>query len=145
MPQVLIRRARPEDFPAIRALYAELSWGLENVSDDPALWGQVLHTPGTFVYVAGDAGAPLSMATLHLHPNLGRKGAGYAFVENVATLPHRRNEGLGRAVVEACVEEARAGGAYKVQLLTMRDGGARGFYEALGFAADTRWGLALRL
>lgn len=145
MTQVLIRRARPEDFPAIRALYAELSWGLENVSDDADLWGRVLHTPGTFVYVAGDAGAPASMATLHLHPNLGRNGAGYAFVENVATLPGRRKEGLGRAVVEACVEEARAGGAYKVQLLTMRDGGARGFYEALGFAADSRWGLALRL
>ena len=35
------RPAATEDFPAIRALYAELAWGLENVSDDPALWEAV--------------------------------------------------------------------------------------------------------
>ena len=137
------RPAQAADFPAIRALYAELSWGLEQVSEDSALWDATLAHGA--VFVTGPLGAPTAMATLHLLPWLGRRGAPYAFVENVATLPDRRGEGLGSTVMRAALEAAQAAGAYKLCLLTMRDGGARGFYEKLGFSADARWGMALRL
>ena len=137
------RPAATEDFPAIRALYAELAWGLENVSDDPALW-EAIRASGT-VFVTGAPGAPTAMATLHVHPGLGRHGASYAFIENVATLPERRGEGLATTVMQAAEAAARAAGAYKICLLTMREGGARPFYERLGYTADERWGMALRL
>lgn len=141
----LPRIALPADFPAIRALYAELSWGLETVAEDPALWSAMLAAPDATIFVAGAPGAPLAMATLHLHRGLGRRGARYGFLENVATLPSRRGEGLGRAVVLAAVEAARAAGAYKLCLLTMREGGARGFYESCGFDGEERHGMAIRL
>ena len=49
-------------------------------------------------------------------------------------MPTRRREGLGRALVEATIEVARAAGARSIDLNTGEtDLGARALYEKLGF------------
>ena len=61
-----------------------------------------------------------------------------ATVELVAmwSAPEHRRRGVGRALVEAVVEAARAAGASRVVLWVMRgNDGARVFYESVGFRA----------
>jgi len=57
-----------------------------------------------------------------------------AYVEELYVVPDRRGEGLGRALMEAAVETARADGADVIDLGTATDDtAARGLYESLGF------------
>ena len=53
--------------------------------------------------------------------------------EVVAISTTRRRHGVGRALMERCFDEARAGGCHRVWLVTTDDNvGAIAFYEALG-------------
>lgn len=62
-----------------------------------------------------------------------------ADVTNVAVLPEARRQGIGRALVEALIEEAKARDLVCLHL-EVREGneGARRLYEALGFVTDGR-------
>lgn len=64
----------------------------------------------------------------------------------LASAPHRRGEGIARALVEAAEDLLRAMGCPKVQLM-VRPGNveARGFYDALGFAPFETWSTGKRL
>lgn len=57
-------------------------------------------------------------------------------IGRMAVLPERRGFGVGRALLEAAVEAARARGDVEVHLNAQTH--ARGFYEALGFIAVGR-------
>jgi len=50
--------------------------------------------------------------------------------------PDSRRLGIGRALVEAAVETARAAGVGELVLVTPPDFAARDFYEHLGWSAD---------
>lgn len=57
-----------------------------------------------------------------------------AVLTHVAVLPPQRRGGAGRRLVEAFVEEARARGAGRARLTTLRDDrGAEAFWKALGW------------
>jgi ribosomal protein S18 acetylase RimI-like enzyme len=57
-----------------------------------------------------------------------------AYLEELYVIPDRRGEGLGRALLEAAIEEARSGGADHMDLGTSEDDtAARGLYESAGF------------
>ena len=57
-----------------------------------------------------------------------------AYLEELYVAPARRGEGLGRALLEAAMEEARAHGADMIDLGTAEtDTAARGLYESAGF------------
>jgi ribosomal protein S18 acetylase RimI-like enzyme len=57
-----------------------------------------------------------------------------AYVEELYVYPDKRGEGLGRALLEAAVEEARRLGADHIDLGTSEDDtAARGLYESMGF------------
>jgi ribosomal protein S18 acetylase RimI-like enzyme len=57
-----------------------------------------------------------------------------AYLEELYVVPDRRGEGLGRALLEAAMEEARAHGADHIDLGTSTDDtAARALYESAGF------------
>ncbi|MDF1726866.1 MAG: GNAT family N-acetyltransferase [Sulfitobacter sp.] len=134
------------DFAGAHALYGVLSPGdtLPSVDEAERLFAAIIAQPGTQVIGACQGDEVLAMATLHLMPNLTYGGRPYGLIENVATDPQRRGEGLGSLVVDAVIALAWAEDAYKIMLLTNRVRGAGRFYETLGFDGDEKEGMILR-
>ncbi len=95
-------------------------------------------TPGG----CGELAATLQLSFL---PHLVRAGSERAQIEAVRVASHRRGAGLGRALLEWAVLEARQRGCGVVQLTTDANRpDAHRAYEALGFAA-THVGMKLTL
>jgi GNAT superfamily N-acetyltransferase len=134
------------DFVDARALYVEL------VGDIPvpdgaageARFSEILSHPGTTVWGADCMGQVVSMATLHIIPNMTFDARPYAIVENVVTLRSHRGKGLGAGVMSAVIDAGWSANAYKIMLLTGKTLGARGFYEKLGFTDQDKYGMTLR-
>ena len=82
---MLYRTLRPDDFDDALALYRELS-GSRPVADGDFgrdRFREVLDRDGTAIYGAEMDGSIVSMATIHLMPNMTYGGRPYALVENV--------------------------------------------------------------
>ncbi|MEL6519964.1 MAG: GNAT family N-acetyltransferase [Pseudomonadota bacterium] len=134
------------DFADLCALYAELSVRIPALTGDAgaARFQDILDHPGTAVFGAELDGRIVSMATLHVLPNLTYAGRSYALVENVATLSDYRRQGLARLVMTTLEQAAWSRDCYKIMLLTGRHNVAKGFYERLGYRSDEKHGLVLR-
>jgi GNAT superfamily N-acetyltransferase len=143
--QRVLRPLVKGDFGTARRLYVELV-GDSSVPDGRVgedHFARVLHHPGTTVWGALLAGEVVSMATLHILPNVTFGGRPYCVVENVATSQLHRGQGHGAAVMRRVIEAAWAADAYKVMLLTGKTRDARGFYEKLGFSHEDKYGMTL--
>lgn len=86
------------------------------------------------VWVVEDGGRIVAMGGLVVvdrppHPRSRRTGEG--FIVNVYTLPRWRGRGVGRAVMDALVADARSLRLRRVYLRTSADG--RPLYEGMGF------------
>ncbi|WP_421782085.1 GNAT family N-acetyltransferase [Kiloniella litopenaei] len=167
---MLIRLARETDYAAAVKLYAEFGGDVPGISGDEGLarWREILAHPGTSVIVAADEGKDATaggqekgqacdpdpscvpvcaIVTLHVLPNMTYLGRPYALIENVITSQRYRGKGLGRLVMERAIDMAWEAGAYKIMLLTgkgRKDGGAKGFYESMGFSDEDKHGMTLR-
>jgi len=152
---VIFRDAVRGDVPAIVALLAddalgagrEAPVGAEGDLDD-AYWSafdQVQADPRNRVIVAAAGGRVVGTLQLTLIPGLSRHGMLRAQVEGVRVAASHRAQGLGHAMIEWAIAQARAAGCGLVQLTSdkQRPGAIR-FYESLGFAA-THEGLKLSL
>lgn len=146
MTGVTLRPAAVADFQHLHQLYKDLVGTIEVPYGDAgrARMAEVLDHPGTTVFVAEAQDQLVSMATLHVLPNMTFGGRPYALVENVVTLRAHHGLGVGRQVMEHLAQAAWDAGAYKIMLLTGKDLGARGFYEKLGYTADEKFGMTLR-
>jgi ribosomal protein S18 acetylase RimI-like enzyme len=83
------------------------------------------------VLLAGDG--PDGFAELRFRPSL-YTGALDAYLEELYVVPERRGRGIGRALLEAAMEHARAYGAAHIDLGTSEDDvAARALYESAGF------------
>ena len=133
---ICIRPATAGDFDACHALYKALVG--EVAVADAAQFAKVLAQSGTTVFIAEKEGKAVSMATVHLLENMTYGGRPYALVENVVTLSKHRGQGLSRAVMRHIEEMVWAAQGYKIMLLTGRDYGARGFYEAIGYDGEEK-------
>lgn len=137
-----IRDLTAEDTKDALALYTELTFGPPCA--DGAAFLRVITHPGTTVVGADDAGQIIGMVTLHLLPNVTWGARPYALIENVITVGSHRGKGVGRAVMQGAIDRAWAADAYKIMLLTGQKRGALGFYEALGFGTEDKFGMVLR-
>ena len=135
-----IRRALPEERDALEALQRRASTALEEYRDQLEAHPDAIHLPAeqlarNDVFVAELDGAVAGFAVL-----LGGELDGL-FVE-----PGLWGRGIGRALVEAAVHEARRRG---LSVTVIAGASARGFYEKCGFtvegAAQTRFGPAIRM
>jgi ribosomal protein S18 acetylase RimI-like enzyme len=81
------------------------------------------------------AGAgPDGLAVLRFRPDIWTRAL-ECYLAELYVVPARRGEGLGRALMEASVELARAQGAEYMDLATGEDDtAARGLYESVGFS-----------
>jgi GNAT superfamily N-acetyltransferase len=144
-PRLRLRRAGRADLPVILELRLAFDRELlggdlppdrvgphrSQVADYLAthIEGDVYH-----VWVAEEAGRVVAMGGLVLvdrppHPRSRRTGEG--FIVNVYTLPRWRGKGVGRAVMDALVADARSLGLRRVYLRTSDDG--RPLYVGMGF------------
>ena len=140
-----IRQARPEEYDeagrVTELAYREFAppgdegWDgyLRRLADVRGRAGR------TLVLVAVDDGRVLGTATLELDQRIepdddAPLGPGQAEVRMVGVLPKARGRGIGRALMDACLREARAAGKTLVTLhTTKRMRTAQRMYESMGF------------
>ena len=97
------------------------------------------------IVAVDEAGAIKGCLQLTITPGLARRGAIRATIEGVRVAASERGAGLGAALLNFAIEEARRANCALVQLTTdkARPDAAR-FYERLGFEAS-HVGMKLRL
>src|SRR5438270_2634942 len=138
---LVIRRARREDVGVIIAMLADdpLGSGRERIEQPlPSSYFQAFDAiekdPNIQLVVAEQGGAVVGCLQLCILPGLSSQGAARALVEDVRVASHCRSRGIGEAMVQWAVAEARAKGCKLVELLTHHTRvDAQRFYERLGF------------
>jgi GNAT superfamily N-acetyltransferase len=150
---VLLRRARPDDVPAIIALLAadQLGATRDGIRDDAdlAAYEQAFRAidadPAHLLVVADSGGTVVGTLQLSFLPGLARRGALRAQIEAVRVADGARGGGLGAAMIRWAIEEAGRRGCALVQLTSDKSRtSAHRFYQRLGFVASHE-GMKLKL
>lgn len=141
-----VRRAEPRDADAVLALLAGL--GRPAVAGDPEPQREVffdhLAYDDAVVFVAEEDGVVVGMASLWVRPRLNWT-VPEAWVPDLYVDPAHRRRGLARALLDACVREARRRGCHRLVLETGHHRKeAHRLYETYGFVdAGRRYELAI--
>ncbi len=150
---VVLREAVAADVPALVHLLAadqlgSTRDGISTAADlEPYLRAFVAidADPAHILLVAADRTQILATMQLSFLPGLARRGALRAQIEAVRVRQDHRSCGLGTALFEWAIEEARRRDCALVQLTTDKSrADAHRFYESLGFVASHE-GLKLTL
>jgi len=150
---VALREAVAEDVPVLVQLLAadqlgSTRDGISTAADlQPYLRAFVAidADPAHLLLVAAEGTQILATMQLSFLPGLARRGALRAQIEAVRVRQDHRSRGLGAALFEWAIQEARRRGCVLVQLTTDKSrADAHRFYERLGFVASHE-GLKLTL
>jgi GNAT superfamily N-acetyltransferase len=142
---ISLRRARREDLRAIIGLLVDDPLGKtrEEASGAPdfgpyeSAFVAIENDPSQLLVVATDAVEVVATMQLSFIPGLARRGALRAQAEAVRVAASHRGRGLGVAMFQWAIEEARCRGCAVVQLTTDKTrADAHRFYERLGFTAS---------
>jgi GNAT superfamily N-acetyltransferase len=97
------------------------------------------------IFVARDAGRVIAMAALHFTTSTAEGGKA-AWFEDCIVRPEHRRKGIGKALLEFVVAQARAEGALRVMLLTDGDNArAQALYRKSGFRDSAMLAMRLKL
>jgi GNAT superfamily N-acetyltransferase len=97
------------------------------------------------IFVAREAGKVIAMAALHFTTSTA-EGGKVAGLEDCVVRPEYRRKGVGKALLEHVIEQARAEGALRVMLLTDADNArAQALYRKMGFAPSSMLAMRLKL
>jgi len=97
------------------------------------------------IYVARDAGKVIAMAALHFTISTAEGGKA-AWFEDCIVRPEHRRKGIGKALLEYVIAQARAEGALRVMLLTDGDNArAQALYRKMGFTPSSMLAMRLKL
>lgn len=137
--------AREQDLTAAGRLLDAFNREYDDVTPGPAALtvrlAELVGSEGLVVLLArpsegGDEGPdeePTGIAVLRFRPALWTAGL-ECYLAELYVVPHLRGRGIGRALVEAALAEARERGADRIELGTSEDDvAARALYETLGF------------
>jgi ribosomal protein S18 acetylase RimI-like enzyme len=130
-----VRRAGADDAAAVARLMYDFNTEFDEEIDEPDVlerrYRDQLESGDVTVILGGDG--PHGFAQLRYRGQI-YSDAPAAYLEELYVAPERRGEGIGRALLEAAMNEARAHGADMIDLGTAEtDTAARGLYESLGF------------
>jgi ribosomal protein S18 acetylase RimI-like enzyme len=137
-----IRRAGADD----AAVVAELLYAFNREYDDPTpppdelaeRIRQLLAAGDTAILLAGEPAC--AVAVLRFRLSIWSRGL-ECYLAELYVVPELRGQGIGRAVMERVMDEARAEGADHMDLGTGEDDvAARALYESLGFDNHERPG-----
>jgi ribosomal protein S18 acetylase RimI-like enzyme len=131
-----VRRAGVADADAIGRLLHDFNREYDDPTPGPpalaARIRELLDGGDTAVMLAGEP--PLGLAVLRFRPSIWTRAL-ECYLAELYVAPGSRGRGLGRALMEAAIELARAQGADYMDLATAEDDvAARALYERLGFS-----------
>ena len=137
MANVEIRDASQDDLPAVLRILAESGIdGGESFTLEEARrhFERLRQRPGFRLLVAAVEGEIAGTYSLLIMDKLGKRGTPAGVVEDVAVLPSRQGQGIGRAMMEHARDACRRAGCYKLALSSnLRREDAHRFYDSLGF------------
>jgi GNAT superfamily N-acetyltransferase len=142
--------ASAADIPALVELLGILFTQEAELSPDPekqrrALQIILAEPARARIYVARDAGVVLAMAALHFTTSTA-EGGKVAWFEDCIVRPEHRRKGIGKALLEYVIAQARAEGALRVMLLTDGDNRtAQALYRKSGFRDSAMLAMRLKL
>ena len=130
-----VRRATPGDAPGVARLLHEFQLEYDEPSPGPETleerYADLIRKREMVVLLVGDG--PDGFAQLRFRPWVYSAGL-VSYLEELYVVPDLRGDGLGRALLEAAMETARAEGAEQMEIGTSEtDAAARGLYESAGF------------
>jgi GNAT superfamily N-acetyltransferase len=135
-PEHAIRRAGVANAEDVGRLLHDFNTEYDDYTPGPVAMGRRLAElleSGDVTVLLGGAG-PDGLALLRFRPSLWSETLD-CYLEELYVVPDRRGRGLGRALMEAAMETARAEGAGYMDLGTAEtDTAARALYEKLGFS-----------
>lgn len=141
MDGVHVRPAERSDIKGLLALYTELAEGREvsvpiSAAESGPVLDAIMANPERRLLVAAADSVIAGSIDLIIIPNLTHHGRPWAIVENVIVDQNYRRAGIGTALMERGLAEARDAGCYKVQLHSGKQRlGPHAFYRSLGFDA----------
>jgi ribosomal protein S18 acetylase RimI-like enzyme len=129
--------ARIDDADAIGRLLHDFNREFDEPTPPPvtlaARFRQLLAGGGDTIVLLGGA-RPDGLAVLRFRPAIWSPGLEFYLAE-LYVVPDCRGRGLGRALMEACLNEARARGGDSMEIgVDEPDTAARNLYESLGFS-----------
>jgi ribosomal protein S18 acetylase RimI-like enzyme len=131
----MIRRAQPADAEAIGQLLHDFNSEYDDFTPGPEALArrlrELLPSGEALVLLVGEG--PDGLAVMRFRPSLWVEAL-ECYLQELYVVPEKRGRGLGRALMEAVLETARAEGATYIDLGTSEDDvAARALYEKLGF------------
>jgi GNAT superfamily N-acetyltransferase len=135
-PNHLIRRAELADAGDVGRLLHDFNTEYDDYTPGPEAMGkrirELIESGDVTVLIGGDG--PDGLALLRFRPSLWSESLD-CYLEELYVVPGRRGKGLGRALMEAAIDTARAEGAGYMDLGTAEtDTAARALYEKMGFS-----------
>jgi GNAT superfamily N-acetyltransferase len=135
----VVRHADLSDAAAVGRLLFDFNTEFDEPTPSPeelaARVAELLAGGDTVVLLAGEG--PDGLAVLRFRLALWSKGS-ECYLAEMYVVPERRRQGLGRQLLEAAIEVARARGADSMDIgVDEPDVGARTLYESFGFTNRT--------
>jgi ribosomal protein S18 acetylase RimI-like enzyme len=134
-PDTDVRRAGVADAEAIGRLLHAFNTEFDAITPGPRALAERVRTllgEGELTVLVGGHGQD-GLALLRFRPSIWTNAL-ECYLAELYVVPGRRGQGLGRALMEAAIEVARAEGADHMDLGTGEDDlAARSLYESLGF------------
>lgn len=141
LADIFIRRARGEDLPALVAIFAADALGghgdttdTEAFQDYIRAYAVIEASPDQTLYVAERGGEVVGTFQTMVTTSLTGRGSSSMIIEAVQTRADMRGQGIGAAMIEFAIAEAKGRGVRLVQLTSnAQRKDAHRFYERLGF------------
>lgn len=148
--RAVLGAANPADIPQLVQLLGILFTQEAELDPDPEKQRRALEIilrdeSRARIYVARDAGMIVAMAALHFTTSTA-EGGKVAWFEDCIVRPEHRRKGIGKALLEFVIAQARAEGALRVMLLTDGDNDrAQALYRKSGFRDSAMLAMRLKL
>jgi ribosomal protein S18 acetylase RimI-like enzyme len=135
VPDHAVRRAEPADAEAVGRMLHDFNTEYDEQTPGPQKLAervrQLLANGDTTILLVGEG--PDGLAVLRFRLAITTPGL-ECYLAELYVVPDRRGHGLGRALMNVAIEEARSRGADYMDLGTSEDDvAARALYESLGF------------